>query len=320
MAVPPRWYFKRKTQLQWLTAALAGYILLTAFLVRTRQATVAPAHSASAALCRPEMEVNVLPPMSDDNATMFKDLFSYITQPNSKTCGRVLRFGGMALMMRGMPPIEDGHKYVCVDDEFSILRTDSCLVYSFGVSDDWSFDWDMESFGCMVYSFDPSINTTTGYQNGSIIFLQYGVGDRDYSAEHEWEIRTLDTFVERLKHAGRTIQYLKMDVENAEWQVLRQQVKRGRDSTLFKNVEQLGIELHFFRNPATLENAAFYREVYASFLGLQQMGFYLFSYEPNLSEEPHTRIPGMDGKWPRAMEVVWLKTKCVNRPSGLEGT
>ena len=40
------------------------------------------------------MEVNLLPPMSADDDTMLKDLFTYLTRPNSRTCGRVASLGG----------------------------------------------------------------------------------------------------------------------------------------------------------------------------------------------------------------------------------
>ncbi len=34
-----------------------------------------------------------------------------------------------------------------------------CLVYSFGVSDDWSFEDTMGNLGCRVRAFDPTIDS-----------------------------------------------------------------------------------------------------------------------------------------------------------------
>lgn len=49
----------------------------------------------------------------------------------------------------------DGGYYVCLDEAVKPIK-DNCLVYSFGVRDDWSFDEAMQKiFGCEIHSFDP---------------------------------------------------------------------------------------------------------------------------------------------------------------------
>ena len=85
------------------------------------------------------------------------------------------------------------------------------------------------------------------------------------------------------------------------------------DSTLFRNVEQIGIELHFKEYLPLVKHIDFYRSFYQIFLNMQEMGFYLFSYEPNLLMVPTLDVPGVDDKLTTAMEVVWLKTKCASR-------
>ncbi|XP_037086603.1 uncharacterized protein LOC119107288 [Pollicipes pollicipes] len=263
------------------------------------------------------MQVNPLPPMAEDDMTMIKDLFTYLTQPNSAACQKVARFGGKAMLrIEDHVPIMDGQKYICMDPELSLHTTDDCLVYSFGISTDWSFDWEMEGFGCTVFAFDPSINaSSTDWQQGAISFLQYGVGAWDHVSDEGWQIRTLDTIVEFLQHSERSIHYLKMDVEFTEFEVLRQQVIRGQQSPLFRNVQQLGVELHITSFLPVWEHVTFYREAYKTFLALQDMGFYPFSYEENFSLEPDVDVPGLDDKLMSAMEVVWLKTQCIG-PDG----
>ena len=205
----------------------------------------------------------------------------------------------------------DGDKFVCVDPEFSLLTTDRCLVYSFGISDDWSFDFDMESFGCTVYAFDPTTNDTAGYQNGTIYFNKYGIGGWD-GTDSGMKIHTLDTVVAQLGHTGRTVHYLKLDVEESEWDVFKQQVERGHESTLFRSVEQLGVELHFTRHLPVTYYHEFYRRAYRSLLRLQEMGFYLFAHEPNPASQA-MEVPGFAGLVPSAMEVAWLKSRCVEQ-------
>lgn len=47
-----------------------------------------------------------------------------------------------------------GNWYVCMDKKFYVSKP--CLVYSFGIGNDFSFDDAMAKLGCEVHSFDPS--------------------------------------------------------------------------------------------------------------------------------------------------------------------
>ena len=229
---------------------------------------------------------------------------------------RDIRFG-RALQARSFAStrqlVQDGQKYVCMDPEFTVHTADRCLVYSFGIATDWSFDWDMERFGCDVYAFDPSINAESGSMNGTISFLHYGLGAKDGKDDKGWEIRTLDTFVDYLGHKERVIHYLKLDVEVMEYEVLRQQVMRMHTSPLARNVEQIGVELHMSLFLPVWKHMDFYREMYKTFWVMQKMGDYLFSYEKNPMIEADMDVPGLDEKLVSAMEVVWMKTRCVNQ-------
>jgi len=53
----------------------------------------------------------------------------------------------------------DGQKAVCLDKKFmDNLKNDNCLIYSFGLSNDWSFEEAMAALGCKVRAFDPTIS------------------------------------------------------------------------------------------------------------------------------------------------------------------
>ena len=56
---------------------------------------------------------------------------------------------------------------------------DQCLVYSFGISGEWSFDEAMQAFGCQVHSFDPSMDLGDHQHSQNISFHNLGLGDRD---------------------------------------------------------------------------------------------------------------------------------------------
>ena len=161
------------------------------------------------------MEVNLLPPMSEDDDTMFHDLFTYLSSPNPRTCRQLTRFGGL-----GDKRKEDGalamdrHKFVCMDPEFGLRSSNVCLVYSFGMATDWSFDLDMEGFGCDVNAFDPFVNYTS-LEEDAIQFTKMAIGDKNERKDGV-EVRTLDFFVDSLGHRGYKIHYLKMDFEYSE--------------------------------------------------------------------------------------------------------
>ena len=44
----------------------------------------------------------------------------------------------------------DGLKYICIDKLYADIKANRCLVYSFGLADDWSFEESMVALGCTV--------------------------------------------------------------------------------------------------------------------------------------------------------------------------
>ncbi|XP_043239807.1 uncharacterized protein LOC122390692 isoform X1 [Amphibalanus amphitrite] len=295
---------------------LAAFSLLSLLFPPRDQRIVNDGHSRhriGSSVCRPDMEVTRLPPMPDDDDVLLHALFRYLTEPSRAACDRVLRFGGMSHLDNLKSLRLDGHKYMCADAEFTLLSSTSCLVYSFGISEDWSFDFDMESFGCTVHAFDPTTNDTAGYQNGSIFFHKHGIGGWDGQVDG-MAVRSLDSIAQRLGHAARTVHYLKLDVEGSEWAVFEQQVRNAEQSTLFRNVEQLGAELHFTWHLPVTFHREFYRRVYRALLGLQAMGFYPFAHEWNWSSQLMD-VPGFEHKLPSAMEVAWVKSRCAPEPA-----
>lgn len=45
----------------------------------------------------------------------------------------------------------DGEKWICYDSNLAPNPND-CLVYSFGINDEWSFDDALDQYGCQVRS------------------------------------------------------------------------------------------------------------------------------------------------------------------------
>ena len=44
----------------------------------------------------------------------------------------------------------DGTKNICLDDIHRDIKNEECLIYSFGIADDWTFEEYMAPLGCKV--------------------------------------------------------------------------------------------------------------------------------------------------------------------------
>ena len=47
----------------------------------------------------------------------------------------------------------DGNKFVCLDNFYKDVKNEECLIYTFGVSDDWTFEEITASMGCRQVYF-----------------------------------------------------------------------------------------------------------------------------------------------------------------------
>ena len=67
---------------------------------------------------------------------------------------------------------------ICLDNLYDSFESSdnniSCLVYSFGISNDYAFDLTMGRLGCEVHMFDPTVNYETNFGK-NIYFHPYGV-------------------------------------------------------------------------------------------------------------------------------------------------
>ncbi|XP_070204718.1 probable methyltransferase-like protein 24 [Littorina saxatilis] len=147
---------------------------------------------------------------------------------------------------------DEGSWTYCADPGFALKKP--CLVYSFGINYDFTFDDAAGKLGCQVLSFDPSMrNLTDRRRNENVMFYLIGLGSHDtdtfeprlnsYVAEPtKWKMRTLKTLLQQMKHADRTIDLLKIDIESSEWQVIRNILDTG----VLRQVKQLLLEWHIF--------------------------------------------------------------------------
>ncbi|KAK6990341.1 methyltransferase-like protein 24, partial [Biomphalaria glabrata] len=184
-----------------------------------------------------------------------------------------------------------GNWHICQDPPYTV--SPPCLVYSFGINYDFSFDDAMVSLGCEVHSFDPSMNMETHKRkNGNFsYFYKWGLSNVNADAYEprkdvyvknvqSWKMRTLKSVIKELGHEERTIDVLKMDIEGYEWGV----VDNLLETDVLKQVRQFLIEYHLFPSfPARAE----YVYLYQTISRVREMGFREFHYgdEPrNINE------------------------------------
>lgn len=90
--------------------------------------------------------------MNSWSVSEMMDFLGSSRMTNRSACKVFYEFGGVVL--NATDRYKDGQKSVCLDEGLKPAIND-CLVYSFGIDNEWSFDDDMAKLGCNVYSFDP---------------------------------------------------------------------------------------------------------------------------------------------------------------------
>ncbi|XP_069104694.1 probable methyltransferase-like protein 24 [Argopecten irradians] len=120
---------------------------------------------------------------------------------------------------------------------------DSCLVYSFGIQFDFSFDDAISTvFGCEVHSFDPSMHQKDHLHKANVHFHATGLSDYNGVSNDmaSWKMRTLVEIRKELNHVDRNIDVIKMDIESWEWNVIPDILKTSQ----LAGVKQFLVEFH----------------------------------------------------------------------------
>lgn len=168
--------------------------------------------------------------------------------------------------------VRDGQKYICMDELMEDMRAGKCLVYSFGLAQDWTFEEMVAGMGCRVFAYDPTVDAPAGI-SPNITFRKLGVAAS--TAKSDANYRTLDELIRENRHETTTISYLKMDVEGAEIAGLPAWLESGALS----HVDQLALEIHI--SPIEEDEAT--KNFFQIFKNLQLSGnFRIFNWDPNI--------------------------------------
>lgn len=260
----------------------------------------------------------------DTDKLTAEQLTAYFSWSNSGACSLVQDFGGVMISVDNVPAI-DGQKAVCLDRPHLAPPLGGCVVYSFGINDEWSFDETMEEYGCQVYAFDPSMNISDHYRSESIHFYRIALDSEDsevWNGRPGVKARTLES-IYRMINSDRgiddgTIDYLKIDIETAEWRVLPQIVESG----MMDKVKQLSVEIHL-PNGSDHDNddrhfsLDQYRKLASILQSLENYGLVRFDSKRNpwsVGAGKAAEVLGVDA--PFAYEIAWFNGKLLtnNQP------
>jgi hypothetical protein len=204
--------------------------------------------------------------------------------------------------------VGDGGKWLCGTSSWlhptttttTTTRSDKCVVYSFGISVDSSFEEELLlTTDCTIYCFDPSIGALPKpnlysdeewhqLQRERIFFHKIGLGaDHSGNIDILGLVQTLDDVMYQYKHTF--IDILKVDVEGAEWDIFKNIFPASGSRDISRRIGQLLVELHYDTMP----------HITAFFRSMTQHGFLSYSREINLN-------PTMSGGLPYASEYSFL--------------
>jgi len=221
---------------------------------------------------------------SIDNSAAKDIFYRSLSFPLQGICRTLKRLGGN--FIAGPHLQVDGDKFICMDN---IAEKDSCIIYSFGINDDWTFEDLIDKIGCHTFAYDHTINAPPNRGN-NIKYFKTGLGIGP-------SLKTLKELMIDNNHENSTIDYLKIDIEGGEFATGG--FNNWIESQVLKNVDQIALELHMNRE----QDPRQYIEALKILQDLYKIGFREVSHEVNM-----VAGPGGDMFY-HFFEVVFLKVR-----------
>lgn len=182
------------------------------------------------------------------------------------------------IVIQRMGSLADGGWDVCTVPPYDLKP--GCVVYSFGINYDFTFDDAMaSSFDCAVKTFDPSMSVGDHVRSARVHFYQLGLGAQNTVTNNGWNLSTFRNIRKKLGHDKGVIDILKIDIEFYEWECMRNMIS---DNSL-ENVKQLMFEMHtpevaMVQRPSTKEDFAM---MYDLLSDLEKAGFRRYNVHVN---------------------------------------
>ena len=247
-------------------------------------------------------------------------------------CKHKRAVGGAAKWARGDGSL-DGTWMVCFDQG---VLTPPCVVYSFGVGSDWTFDEAMatgdafglsgrprKGVGCAVHAFDPSMGLSSHvHQPGTVWFQPTALGAADgllaepsdprvawangrqtTGPRVRWRQATLRTLLRDNGH--RRLSLLKIDIESFEWAALAAALRDGA----LDGVDQLLFEAHLHPSSQQVQAAGGIGAFRSLLEALESASFRLFSSVANPLGNSTQLGPESRDSVPSCLELSYVRTR-----------
>jgi hypothetical protein len=148
--------------------------------------------------------------------TLLRDL----SRPTASCAGKLVRRGaqgdgGYVLCSLLLPSV--GRSPSPSSSSSSSSSSSACLIYSFGIKDQYDFENEAAARGCTVHGYDPTVPWRTSMR---FHFHRLGLGDAPRFMPGVGPVSTLSKAMADNGHTGRRLTLFKCDVEGAEWGAL----------------------------------------------------------------------------------------------------
>ena len=134
----------------------------------------------------------------------------------------------------------------------------------------------------------------------AVKFYNLGLGDKDSTTNKGWKLKTLSSIYSMLKpiNGNATIDYLKIDVESAEWSAIPNIIKTG----MLAKVRQLGVEFHWSKQ----QNLQYFRQRVDIVKAIEDAGMIRFDSKYNPWFKGH--IPALNNyTGSLGYEIAWYQ-------------
>ncbi|CAE1232659.1 unnamed protein product [Acanthosepion pharaonis] len=170
---------------------------------------------------------------------------------------------------------EDGGWDVCADPEY--IPKEPCLVYSFGIGSDSSFDLAVhKKYKCEVHSFDPTLSEAQKKKISPLLhFHPIGLCDQEITMMNQ-SYKTLYEIRRTLGHLNTKLAILKIDIEMWEWRSLHHSILKN----MLDDVQQLLIEFHTQKFEIAWLTNQYFSSLHL-LRDLYDLGFRVFSVDSN---------------------------------------
>lgn len=188
---------------------------------------------------------------------------------------------------------------ICLDP--AIVPRENCLIYSFDYYlNESSFESKMKNSGCQVFKFNPDLIISTSHG------AKRNQKNRKKDGRNKNALKSLYRFIEQLLNGrNRDVDYVKMDIEGEEWDIIPRMLASG----FFSKIRQLGVELHLFPNADNDEKTElnYFRDLARKIQTLEKKGRMIRFHSKEITCSSHYGI--LREKWP-ADKMNQFPTNC----------